>query len=423
MCLLAFVANGCSTHIRPRGTPVGEEPRVFRERVVHDGPERYASWFGDSDGRVLYFGLSPFWEALRQCESRGGTLCALGDLEHAGEHLIGRFDMEREAFLPPLRVRGSDHTARSSVWDVLVHSNERIYYTTAWDEFGSVRPDGSDVQHYDGAGLGLNELWEGPEGEIYATRYVGSIDGSKNAAGAVAVFGADGRHRREFAFPKAPDGSIICPKSLAVDPQTRDIWLTSDLFHADGAPAGHPAFRVAPSGVVLQRVAEPELAFVSFDPQGRGWFVDDAGGHWILRIIDPDGTVTRLDLGVHGAIDGLQDIKHAGGVTLLATWGLAVHVVRRSNGGQWEAIALRVPPLRDCPGDFALGYTAALSPRGTIYETVYCVVSVVRVASMTALSGTIGSPGSGRHGTAASRRPRAMWPRLPVAGAASGPTR
>jgi len=105
---------------------------------------------------------------------------------------------------------------------------------TAWDEFGSVRPDGSDVQHYDGAGLGLNELWEGPEGEIYATRYVGSIDGSKNAAGAVAVFGADGRHRREFAFPKAPDGSIICPKSLAVDPQRRDIWLTSDLFHADG---------------------------------------------------------------------------------------------------------------------------------------------------------------------------------------------
>ncbi len=370
----------CGEHRPIPLTGFAAEPRVFRGVQTNSGPERYASWFGDSDGHILYFGLSPFYEAAWQCEAEGGQYCAMNDLKQPGDHLIGRFDLDRERFLDPLLVRKSDPQAPSSVWDVLVHSNGRIYYTTFWDEFGSVRPDGSDVRHYDGAGAGLNELWEGPGGEIYATRYLGSVSGADNETGAVVVFGEDGARRREFPFKKE-GGVLICPKSLTVNPRNGEIWVNTDMSDVEGHPRGFDTFVLSPTGQIIDRVSYPPIAFLSFDADGRGWFVDNAAQHYALRIVEPDGRVTRFDLGAHGLIDTVQDIKHFGNRTLIATWALRVYVVERRPDGTYELQSLAVSdPPDQCPrGAAALGYTPALSSRMAVYESASCGIMVVRI--------------------------------------------
>jgi hypothetical protein len=350
------------------------EQRHFVGDQTNTGPERYGSWFGDTDGRILYFGLSPFNAVLRRCEAEGGELCPLRDLAETGDHLIGRFDMDEERFLEPLRVRPNDPGATSSVWDVLVHGNGRIYYTTVWNEFGSVRLDGSDVQHHPGAGAGLNELWEGPDGEIYVTRYLGENPG-------VAIFGPDGGLRRELVMPQAP-GATICPKSLAVDPATREVWLNTDVFYDDGG-VGYDAYRLSADGAVLEKVSHPAIVFLSIDPAGRRWFVDDADLAWTLRIVEPDGGTTRVELGARASLDVVQDIKHHGDVTVLSTWQRRVFAVRAPAGGPVESCVLPAPPV-DCDDDAALGYTAVVARDGRVYETVDCGIGVVRVGALDA---------------------------------------
>jgi len=120
------------------------------------GPERYSAWFADRAGEELYFGLSPFWELLAD----GGPSA---DLREPGDPLIGRFHLEREEFLPPLRVRALGPRTRSSVWDVLAHSSGRICFTTFDEEAGCVDPQSGHVTWFaSDLGPGLNELAEGP---------------------------------------------------------------------------------------------------------------------------------------------------------------------------------------------------------------------------------------------------------------------
>jgi len=359
---------------------VRPEPRAFHGQQTNTGPERYASWFGDSDGHVLYFGLSPFLELWEECQRSDGTNCPLRDLDQPGDHLIGRFDLDHERFLPPLLVRPLDARALSSVWDVLVHSNGRIYYTTFWDEFGSVRRDGSDVRYYEDSGLGLNELWEGPAGEIYVTRYVGSLSASPDENGAVAVFGPDGDRRRELPFT-VEDGVLICPKSVAVDPGNGEIWVNSDIFHPDGR-VGHDTFQLSPTGEIIERFAEPQVDFLSFDATGRGWFAESSGGRFVVRIVSPDGTATELDLGPHGPIDFVQDIEHIGEMTLLTTWALTVYAVRTRPDGQLDTVTLSPERPRDCPKGPVLGYTALAAADGRVYETVTCGITVIRAGAL-----------------------------------------
>jgi hypothetical protein len=367
---LAGMLAGCAS--LPAAMP--DSQRHFRSEQTNHGPERYASWFGDSDGRVFYFGLSPFNTLAIPCEAEGGALCPLRDREQPGDHLIGRFDLERERFLEPLVVRPADPAATSSVWDVLVHSNGRIYYTTFWDEFGSLRGDGSDLRHHLEGATGLNELWEGPGGEIFATRYLGERPG-------VVVFGPDGALRREYVLPQE-DGVLVCPKSLAVDPRTGEIWINSDAFRADGRPAGFPSFRLSAAGEVLERSEEPALAFLSFDAEGRGWFVDDDGSRWTLRIVPPEGPARRIDLGPHAVIDTVQDVKHHGNLTLLATWQQRVFVVRSAEGGRFDLCELAASPVADCPQGGGLGYTAVAAASGGVYESVDCGILVVRAGDV-----------------------------------------
>lgn len=371
--LLGLAASGCATLSRVDPPWAAVRPALFRGAQTNFGAEPYSSWFGDTDGRILYFGLSAFWETSLQCGAETNSYCPLSDLKEPGDHLIGRFDMVDERFLAPLVVRRADPAAPSSVWDVLVHSNGRIYYTTFWDEFGSVLPDGGDVQHYAGAGVGLNELWEGPEGEIYATRYLGDRPG-------IAVFGPDGVLRRELPLPQDA-GALICPKSLAVDPNTRDIVFNSDIFYTDNRPPGHDAFRMSPDGEIIERTAYPILAFLSFDRAGRGWFVDDYGERNVLRIVTPSGDSTSHDLGAHDPLDLVQDIKHAGDITLITSWGMRVSVVRERAGKGFAVSTLTPERPNNCPRDFALGYTAVLSPHRDVYETVSCRITVLRAGN------------------------------------------
>jgi hypothetical protein len=239
-----------------------------------------------------------------------------------------------------------------------------------------VLPDGTDVRHYPGAGDGLNELFEGPDGEIYATRYLGAAPG-------VAVFGPDGMLRREFVMPQEP-GALTCPKSVAVDPTTREIWINTDIFPDDGGLGRYAAFRLSPEGAVLERTVRPTLVFLSFDAAGRGWFVDDDGVEWTLRIVEPGGRTRRVALGRHGPIDVVQDVKHAGDVTVLATWQRRVFAVRTSADGRIAQCEMPPPPLTDCASP-ALGYTAAVSARsGRVYETVDCDVRVARIGALDA---------------------------------------
>jgi hypothetical protein len=96
--------------------------------------ERYCAWYGaqGADG-VLYFGESAFWSAKA---SSGGDPTA--DLQRAGPQPIGRFDLAAERWLPPLEVGEPD--SRSGVWDVLVAADGEVYFTTFFEEAGSVNP-------------------------------------------------------------------------------------------------------------------------------------------------------------------------------------------------------------------------------------------------------------------------------------------
>jgi hypothetical protein len=346
---------------------------VFRAERENSGAERYSAWFADTDGRILYFGLSPFWELWW---ARGGD--ARADLDETGDHLIGRFDMGAERFLEPLRVRARGPGVRSSVWDVLVHSNGRIYYTTYFEEMGSVLPDGSAARHFEGIGVGWNELVEGPEGNVWVTRYSDApADPSRRRHGSVAVVAPDGRLLREHPL-EGKDGSFVAPKSLAVDPASGEVWLNTDTFRPDGSVA-HEWIRLSAEGEVRERHAgPPELLFVAFDRAGRGWFAEDASGELRLRIRAAGAWTHTLPLGRRDPLDYVQDIRFTQAGALLALWsGRVISIEPEGSGFRARDLRLELPV--DCrpPQGRSLLYTAVLH-RESVYATLFCGPTVLR---------------------------------------------
>jgi hypothetical protein len=347
--------------------------RAYRAERANTGAERYSAWFADTDGRVLYFGLSPFWELWWRSDGD-----ALADLEEPGDHLIGRFDLEAERFLEPLRVRRGSPEARSSVWDVLVHSNGRIYYTTYFEEMGSVRPDGTDVRHFDGIGIGFNELVEGPDGNIYVTRYSDApAHPSRRSYGSVAVLAPDGALLREHRLA-GEAGAFVAPKSLAVEPRAGEIWLNTDTFQPDGSVA-HEWIRLSARGEVLERGAgSPELLFVAFDPGGRGWFAEDASGELRLRIRENGVWTHALSLGPRAPLDFVQDIRFTREGALLALWSGRVISVEPAGAG-FRVADLRLELPADCAGPERRSLLYAAVPhRESIYATLFCGPTVLR---------------------------------------------
>lgn len=351
-------------------------PALFRSTVVGfgGGEERYSAWFADERDGVIYFGLSPFWTELR---AHGGD--ATADLLEPSAHLIGRFEIERERFLPPLVARRPGPDSRSSVWDVLAHPNGWIYYTTYFEEMGRVRPGMGDVEHFDSLGTGLNEIALGPDRNLYVTRYGSGTTGVRaNADGSVAVVSPEGLLLREQSL-HARDGAMTAPKSLGVDPLSGDVWLNADVIAPDGR-VSFAAFHLGPDLQLIARLdAPPELMFVAFDRAGRGFFVEDRNGRVELRVTRAGAELARLDLGARAPADFAQDVHFAAdGSAAIAFWSGRVELVREANGS-YEHAEVRLERPAECatPEQNAVFYSAFLAARA-VYATLYCDAAIVR---------------------------------------------
>jgi len=352
------------------------KPALFRGEVLGfgGGPERYSSWFADERDGVIYFGLSPFWADMR---AHGGDPTA--DLLEPSAHLIGRFEIERERFLPPLLARRPGPDSRSSVWDVLAHPNGWIYYTTYFEEMGRVRPGMGDVEHFDSLGTGLNEIALGPDGDLYVTRYgAGTEDEPNGGDGSVVVISPGGALLSEVPL-HARDGAVTAPKSIGVDPKSGEVWLNADVI----APNGKVSFSTFHLGPDLKLIARsdapPELMFVSFDRSGRGFFVEDRGGRVELRVTRAGAELARLDLGARAPADFAQDVHFAAdGTAAIAFWSGRVELVREVNGKYEHAqVTLERPAECVTQEQNAIFYSAFVEAHA-VYATLYCDAAIVR---------------------------------------------
>ena len=279
---------------------------------------------------MLYFGVSSFWSALR---ATGGD--ATSDLAASGPRWIGRFDLASERFLPPLELRPGG--AATGVWDVLVHPSGRIYFTTYFDFAGSVDPRSGEVREFASAGLGLNELALGPQGQILATRY-GFADDDE---GSLVVLSESGEILAEHVLAEPP-GLRVLAKSLAFDPLRRETWLNTDLLPPAGGAALHDARLLDAAGRELLRISEPELQFFAFAPDGTGYFAEVSGQRLELRERSPEGRdrIVPLDDAFAADNDFVQDVRaEPDDGAVLTRWSGRVHLVRPSG----EVLDLRLP--------------------------------------------------------------------------------
>lgn len=297
--------------------------QVHQEKLA-GAPPGTCAWFGTAAGDVLYFGLSPFWAAMRAAggDPRAGRGAA-------GPPRIGRFDLAKGRFLPPLLL--GDRDGRGGTWDVLAHPNGRVYFTTFFGEAGDVDPATGRVRRFPALGRGLNELALGPNDTLLATRYG---DGSGGAAGAVVAFSQDGMLLGDHPLT-APQGYQAAGKSIAFDPIRREIWVNTDLLPTHGGPPRHDVRVLARDGRELLRIASPEVEFMAFGGDGTGYFAEREGSLLRLRIRPPDrasdifltGRIVPLD-DAFPPSDFVQDIQPlANGGAVVTRWSGRIHLV------------------------------------------------------------------------------------------------
>jgi hypothetical protein len=318
MASLGCLAIACVAYRAPRG------PRsVLLSQPAPSADESYCAWYGSHRDGVLYFGEAPFWAASRAA----GDPAA--DLARSGPQLVGRVDLRRAALLRPLDVTAPG--ARSGVWDVLAHPNGRIYFTTFFESAGSVDPQSGNVERFDAAGTGLNELSPGPDGSILASRY----GGPQGSDGSVVLLGPDGAIQAEHRLGPVP-GNVVAAKSVAFDPTRGEIWVNTDLLPRAGGPVRHDARILDLAGRERLRIEEPELQFFAFRPDGVGLAAEaDADGLW-LRVLRPDddapmparGERFLADQFFERSADFAQDIQFGSdGRAVVTRWSGRVHVV------------------------------------------------------------------------------------------------
>lgn len=352
-----MASSGCAR----LGLAGRHEARVFT-LPPPSATERYCAWYGDSAGSVLHLGSAPFWAAFR---ASGGDPGA--DAHTSGPERIERFDLQRRAWLAPLRV---GEEGPSGVWDVLVHPSGRIWFTTFFGPAGFVDPATGAVERLDTLGPGLNELALGPDASILATRYGRDLGGD----GSVVWLAADGGFLAELVLEPGADGEVAAAKSVAFDPLRREIWVNTDLLPGDGGATGHDARVLDLAGRELQRVAEPEIQFTAFAADGAAWIAAAYGRRLVLYVRpagsaqDPfAGRVVDLDLAFPHEVDFVQDIKPMAGprgepLAVVTRWSGRVHVADLA--GRVRSVAL--PAL----AEGGLYYTAVLH-EGRVCAT-YC---------------------------------------------------
>jgi hypothetical protein len=366
--VLCLLVAGCAS-----GPPGELGPQVFRAPELSESGERYSAWLADERDGVVYFGLSPFWTAL------WATGDPTADLRVPGAHLVGRFDLASESFLPALVAREAGPDVRSSVWDVLAHPNGWVYYTTFYEEMGRVRPATGEVEHFPALGRGLNELALGPRGEIYVTRYGSGLDDPKRTGdGALVVVSETGSKLDEVPL-HARDGAVTAVKSVAVDPRSGRVFLNADVL-LDGGGVEFANF-VLEADLSLLRVSDgdAELLFIAFDRNGRMFAVEDDAGRLRLSLRDGERERATLDLGARVPADFAQDIHFApDGSAAIAFWSGRVELVRERDG-RLEHARIELDKPGDCgpPAGRSLVYSAFATARA-VYATLYCGETILR---------------------------------------------
>lgn len=338
--LLAILV-GCAGLGRPDGL------NVVTAKAPSES-ERYCAWYGDDDGATLYVGQAPFWSAMR---ASGGDPTA--DLREPGPQWIGRFDLARERWRQALDVGRPD--GRSGVWDVHLHTDGQLYFTTFFGTGGRVDPESGVVTHFDAAGRGLNELAPGPGGDVLVSRYSAG-DGVKRG-GELLTLDSAGQITRRWPLP-APTGFLVAPKTPAWNAAGERLIATTDLLPEFDGETRHAAYRLLP-GEDWQWSYEPELQFVASLEDGTEYRVESHadGRLWLRRIGSPGARIqdarVLLDPRFPAGADFVQDLKTAAdGRLVLTRWSGKVHVVA-SNG----SVATVELPRLDPQG---LYYTAVI---------------------------------------------------------------
>jgi hypothetical protein len=360
-CATFAVLIGIACAMTPRSATLATAP-------APSSSERYCAWYGDRSENVLYFGESPFWNAAREA---GGD--PMADMREPGPQLIGRFDLRSESMLAPLRTGAT--ASRAGVWDVLAHPNGRIYFTTFYESAGWVDPATGEASRFEAAGSGLNELALLPGGRVLASRYGAAGGGT----GSVVVLDSEGAVEAELPLASTED-VVAAAKSLAYDPVRQVVWVNTDLVPRGGGANRHDA-RVLElaTGREILRIETPELHFLRFGDDGRGFFTWQQGSRLALRMTQPgaavDATSGReivLDDAFADGHDFVQDLRvEADGRAVVTRWSGVVHVVDAS--GDVRTVALP----RSAAG--GLYYTAAAI--GDRVCATYCAdVSVVCAA-------------------------------------------
>jgi len=350
VCIAAWVGAASCTQ------PPGDGKLQTHTMAPPSSDEAYCAWFADAHDDVLYFGVSAFWSAFRSAAADPRA-----DLKNPGPQWIGQFDLASETPLPPLDL-GPPRSA-GGPWDVLA-GPDRVYFSDYFGVSGYTEPSSGRTVRFDALGAGLNEWAWGPTGSVLATRY--GYGGGASGAAEIVMLELDGSLRAGLPLT-GPPGYHPAPKSLAYDPVRREIWVNTDLL-PDSDAAHHEVEEVAHDTRVLDeagnerlRFTDPEVHFMTFGPDGTGFFAEVSGSQLQLRVRTAEqaassavltGLRVPLDSAFPAGADFVQDIRVGDdGSAIVTRWSGKIHLVGRSGD-------VRTLELPRGPGD--LYYTAVL---------------------------------------------------------------
>jgi hypothetical protein len=171
----------------------------------------------------------------------------------------------------------------------------------------------------------------------------------------------------------APKGYWAAAKSLAFDPLRREIWVNTDLLPKapENGEIRYDTRVLGPGGQERLRFERPEVQFMTFGPDGTGYFAERDGPMLNLRIRPPEragsaiftGRIVPLDDDFAGDHDFVQDIHvDADARAVVTRWSGRIHLVSRR--GEVNQIQLPRPS-----GD-GLYYTGVLA--GDRLCATYC---------------------------------------------------
>ncbi len=101
---------------------------------------------------------------------------------------------------------------------------------------------------------------------------------------------------------------------------------------------GSPVEQNLQSVLETRTAGDPDLLFVRFDADGRGWFAERKGEVLQVRVVRDGRTLLEREIGPLGALDEVQDIQFApDGTAVLARWSGRVHLLFLGRDGFAES--------------------------------------------------------------------------------------